>query len=588
MTPIEEIKQRLSIVDIVGQYVTLKKSGRNYKGLCPFHGEKTPSFMVSEELGIFKCFGCNKAGDIFKFIHEIEGLEFPQALKILADKAGVQLESEFEDKFAKKKKILYEINHLSAEFYHYFLLKHNAGKAGYSYFVDKRHLAISNIQEFKLGFAPNSWDLLFQYLSKKKYSLEDMLDSGAVVKKSSGEGYIDKFRNRVIFPLVETDNKIVGFAARTLGDDQPKYLNTNETLVFHKSQFIYGLDKAKLSLKNGSAVFVEGYMDVISAHQAGFKNFIASSGTSITQGQLKIVSRYTKDLIFCFDTDAAGVTATYRAVELAEKEVLNVKIAPLPGKYKDIDELVKNDKKGVEDVLNNSVPVYDFYLATALKKHDKTGAIGKKKIVEELTPLLSRIKNKVTLNHYIKLLSEELGIDQEVISDIIFGKTAVSASGEGSVFGEDRLLNTYRKTPEAYTLALLFKAPLDNIETFMYVDGQNTLNEKYFSNDTYKELYRRFSEFLTGEKGSFDIKYFSSTLPIELQKFAEELYLWDLDYVAKDDKLLKKEMESSFQRLKDTYVKKKRQEISQRIKQAELEKNEKLVRELTEEFNELS
>src|SRR3989344_5971936 len=186
MTPIEEIKQRLSIVDVVGQYVTLKKSGRNYKGLCPFHGEKTPSFMVSEELGIFKCFGCNKAGDIFKFIQEIEGLEFPQALKIVA------------------------------------------GKAGYSYFVDKRHLAISNIQEFKLGFAPNSWDLLFQYLSKKKYSLEDMLDSGAVVKKSSGEGYIDKFRNRVIFPLVETDNKIVGFAARTLGDDQPKYLNTNE------------------------------------------------------------------------------------------------------------------------------------------------------------------------------------------------------------------------------------------------------------------------------------------------------------------------------------------------------------------------
>ncbi|HLB51546.1 DNA primase [candidate division WWE3 bacterium RIFCSPHIGHO2_12_FULL_38_15] len=588
MTPIEEIKQRLSIVDVVGQYVTLKKSGRNYKGLCPFHGEKTPSFMVSEELGIFKCFGCNKAGDIFKFIQEIEGLEFPQALKILADKAGVQLESEFEDKFAKKKKILYEINHLSAEFYHYFLLKHNAGKAGYSYFVDKRHLAISNIQEFKLGFAPNSWDLLFQYLSKKKYSLEDMLDSGAVVKKSSGEGYIDKFRNRVIFPLVETDNKIVGFAARTLGDDQPKYLNTNETLVFHKSQFIYGLDKAKLSLKNGSAVFVEGYMDVISAHQAGFKNFIASSGTSITQGQLKIVSRYTKDLIFCFDTDAAGVTATYRAVELAEKEDMNVKIATLPTKYKDIDELIMNDRKSAEEVLKNSVPVYDYYLSTTLKKHDKNGAIGKKKIVEELTPLLSRIKNKVTLNHYIKLLSEELGIDQEVISDIIFGKTAVSASGEGSVFGEDRLLNTYRKTPEAYTLALLFKAPLDNIETFMYVDGQNTLNEKYFSNDTYKELYRRFSDVLSGEKGDFDIKYFSSSLPIELQKSAEELYLWDLDYVANDDKLLKRELEISFQRLKDLYIKKKRLEISQKIKQAELEKNEKLIHELIKVFNELS
>ena len=588
MTPIEEIKQRLSIVDVVGQYVTLKKSGRNYKGLCPFHGEKTPSFMVSEELGIFKCFGCNKAGDIFKFIQEIEGLEFPQALKILADKAGVQLESEFEDKFAKKKKILYEINHLSAEFYHYFLLKHNAGKAGYSYFVDKRHLAISNIQEFKLGFAPNSWDLLFQYLSKKKYSLEDMLDSGAVVKKSSGEGYIDKFRNRVIFPLVETDNKIVGFAARTLGDDQPKYLNTNETLVFHKSQFIYGLDKAKLSLKNGSAVFVEGYMDVISAHQAGFKNFIASSGTSITQGQLKIVSRYTKDLIFCFDTDAAGVTATYRAVELAEKEDMNVKIATLPTKYKDIDELIMNDRKSAEEVLKNSVPVYDYYLSTTLKKHDKNGAIGKKKIVEELTPLLSRIKNKVTLNHYIKLLSEELGIDQEVISDIIFGKTAVSASGEGSVFGEDRLLNTYRKTPEAYTLALLFKAPLDNIETFMYVDGQNTLNEKYFSNDTYKELYRRFSDVLSGEKGDFDIKYFSSSLPIELQKSAEELYLWDLDYVANDYKLLKRELEISFQRLKDLYIKKKRLEISQKIKHAELEKNEKLIHELIKVFNELS
>ncbi|EKD95633.1 MAG: hypothetical protein ACD_24C00410G0003 [uncultured bacterium] len=588
MTPIEEIKQRLSIVDVVGHYVSLKKSGRNYKGLCPFHGEKTPSFMVSEELGIFKCFGCNKAGDIFKFIQEIEGLEFPQALKILADKAGVHIESEYEDKFAKKKKLLFEINHLSAEFYHYLLLRHNAGKIGYSYFVDKRNLTLKTIQEFKLGFAPNSWDLLFQYLSKKKYVVEDMIDAGAVVKKSTGDGYIDKFRNRVIFPLVETDNKIVGFAGRGLGDEQPKYLNTSETLVFHKSQFIYGLDKAKMTLKNSTAVFVEGYMDVISAHQAGFKNFIAASGTSITQGQLKITSRYTKDLIFCFDTDFAGVNATYRAVELAEKEGLNVKIAALPGRYKDIDELIKNDKKGVEDVLNNSVPVYDFYLATSLKKNDKTSAIGKKKIVEELTPLFSRISNKVTLNHYVKLLSEELGIDQTVISDLISRKTAISASEDSPTLDDDKILNIYRKTPEAYMLALLFKAPLDNIETFMYVDGQNTLNEKYFSNDTYKELYRRFSEFLSGEKGNFDIKYFSSNLPVELQKFTEELYLWDLDYVAKDDKLFKKEMENSFQRLKDTYVKKKRQEISQRIKQAELEKNEKLVRELTEEFNELS
>src|SRR3990167_6053934 len=180
MTPIEEIKQRLSIVDVVSQYVSLKKSGRNYKGLCPFHGEKTSSFMVSEELGIFKCFGCNKAGDIFKFIQEIEGLEFPQALKILADKAGVHIESEFEDKFAKKKKLLYEINHMSAEFYHYLLLKHQAGKNGYTYFFDKRHITIETIQEFKLGFAPKGWNLLYQYLLKKKYAIEDMLDAGVV------------------------------------------------------------------------------------------------------------------------------------------------------------------------------------------------------------------------------------------------------------------------------------------------------------------------------------------------------------------------------------------------------------------------
>jgi DNA primase len=225
MDQIAEIKQKIDIVDLISTYVPLTKSGRNYKGICPFHNEKTPSFMVSPELQMFKCFGCGQGGDVFKFIELIEGIDFPQALKQLADKTGVKLEQNFSDQEEGRKKLLYEINHLASAFYHFILIKHPSGKDALGYFTKKRKIKKETIESFNLGYAPNSWDILYRSFSKKGYKTEDLINAGLVIK-STGSGHIDKFRSRVMFPLTDINGKIVGFSGRVLDDTTPKYLNT--------------------------------------------------------------------------------------------------------------------------------------------------------------------------------------------------------------------------------------------------------------------------------------------------------------------------------------------------------------------------
>jgi DNA primase len=376
MDQIAEIKQKIDVVDLISTYVPLTKSGRNYKGLCPFHSEKTPSFMVSPELQMFKCFGCGQGGDVFKFIELVEGIDFPQALRQLADKAGVKLEQNISDKEEGRKKILYEINHLAAVFYHFILIKHPAGKKALEYFIKKRKIKKETIEQFNLGYAPESWDILYRSFSKKGYKTEDLLNAGLIVK-STGSGHIDKFRARVMFPLADVSGKIVGFSGRVLDDTAPKYLNTPETQIFHKGSFIFALDKAKLDIKKEGAIVVEGHTDCITAHQYGINNVVASGGTAFTTSQLQILKRYTEDLILCFDADTAGDAAIQRGIELAEKENFNIKVIVVPAPYKDLDELLNADLASAKELISNPIPIYDFYLVSAFKHNDKTTALGK-------------------------------------------------------------------------------------------------------------------------------------------------------------------------------------------------------------------
>lgn len=243
----DKVKERIDIVELVGTYVELKKAGRNYKGLCPFHGENTPSFMVSPELQIYKCFGCNKSGDIFSFVQEIEGIDFFTALQQLADKAGVEVQQTYSDPQKQKKDLYYKINEDAAKLFQHFLLKHPSGKVALKYLKD-RGVKPSSIKDFNLGFAPDSWSTLYETLSKK-YNPTDLSAAGLTIPKRSGQGYIDRFRGRIIFPLVGIQNKVHGFVGRTIVGDDAKYLNTNDTLIFNKSAFIYALDKAKIAVK---------------------------------------------------------------------------------------------------------------------------------------------------------------------------------------------------------------------------------------------------------------------------------------------------------------------------------------------------
>lgn len=580
----DKVKELVDIVDLVGGYVELKKSGRNYKGVCPFHSEKTPSFMVSPELQIYKCFGCNKSGDVFSFVEEIEGVDFSTALAQLADRVGVEVESAFTDPQKKKKELLYKINDNAAQFYQHLLLNHSVGIEAKEY-LKKRGITPQAIKDFRIGFAPNNWSTAYDALSKR-YSAQDLAAAGLTLPKKSGQGYVDRFRGRIMFPLVGLQGEVLGFSGRTVTGDEPKYLNTSETLIFNKSSFIYGLDKAKVEIKHSGAVFVEGQVDVVSAHQAGLNNVIATSGTSLTQTQLKILKRYTTDITFCFDTDTAGVNAIFRGVDLAEKEDFNITVSVLPEKYKDLDEFVQADPiKAKLHMQEAKLPIYDFFIMSTVKKYDKKTSIGKKKIMNDLTPLFNKIKSPVTLDHYIKRISGELDLSEDTVATLISGDQTDSLITNDSHVKDlpATTISLSKKSPHEYILALLLKADLDTTQTILYKLGQ-----KDFTDTVLQQVFVSLKDYLLGRQRRFEIKYFIKRLDESLQPLVNEMYLWDMGNLTDNPTHLLKEIDTAYSRIKRETIRREMREMSVKIKEAEANKNPDLLVEYTNKLKELS
>ena len=351
MDEVQEIKNRLSIVDVVSPYVTLKKTGKSYKGNCPFHSEKTPSFIVTPELGIYKCFGCGEAGDIFNFIEKKEGIEFTEALEMLGNRVGVTITK----KQGRDNKDLYEANKLAQKFFSYCLLKTKDGKKALKYLKQERKLDEETIKKFGVGYAPDSWEKTMQVL-KGRGTTESTLETAGLIIKGGRNGYYDRFRDRVTFPFYDLSGRVLGFSGRTLSkDESAKYINTPETPIFHKGSTLYGLYTNKEGIKtNNKALIVEGQMDVISTSSAGFDFSVAPGGTALTDDQLKLLKRFTENVVLSFDSDSAGISALSRSMTLAEKEEINIKVLTL-GKYKDPDEAVKNAPKLFEKLFDNSV-----------------------------------------------------------------------------------------------------------------------------------------------------------------------------------------------------------------------------------------
>ncbi|MFA6159701.1 MAG: DNA primase [Parcubacteria group bacterium] len=440
-TDIEEIKSKLNIVDVLGEYIKLDKAGANWRALCPFHNEKSPSFMVNEEKQFWHCFGCQKSGDIFAFVMEMEGLEFREALKTLAEKAGVKLQSYSPQKSQEKNRTL-EILELATKFYEVQLWK-GEGKEKILKYLKDRGLNDETIKEFRLGYAPNGWRNILSFLLKRGYKIEEINRTGLLVQKTKNneqrtinnnenknsnighwslslDNCYDRFRDRIIFPIGDFSGKILGYTARvTPGSDesQAKYVNSPETDFYHKSRILYGLDKAKIEVKKQDAILlVEGQMDVIASHQAGIKNTVAVSGTALTLEQIAIIKRYTKNIQMFFDMDSAGENATKKSVKLCLASGMAVRIVSLEH-GKDAADMAKENPKKLEENVAGALPVMEYFLKSSFQKFDKNKVEDKKKITTEMLDIISNLENEVEKNYWIKKVAQDLGISESALTD---------------------------------------------------------------------------------------------------------------------------------------------------------------------------
>lgn len=410
MEPKEEIKQRLPIEVVIGEYVELKRAGRNYKGLSPFSAEKTPSFIVSPDKNIWHDFSSGKGGDIFSFVMEVEGMEFPEALKHLAAKAGVELEeySPAAKKDQQLKLKIYEINALAAKYYQACLLK-NQNALDY---LKDRGVTKQGIKDFELGYAPNSPTGLVNLLTKHKFTAEQIQRAGIATQRG-GQLY-DIFRERIMFPFLSPSGQHLGFTGRLIKKDGfgPKYMNTPQTLVYNKSNFLYGLNVAKEDVrKKDQIVLLEGNLDVVASSQAGVKQIVAASGTAITALQLRQIQRLTENLIFCLDTDKAGIEATIRSLEIAAPTDLKVTVASIPLEYKDPDELIKAEgSERWEVALQSAQDAFIWLIETLAKDIDLSSPNQKGSYAKSIIRVLNLIKNPVSQESYKKYLADKLDV----------------------------------------------------------------------------------------------------------------------------------------------------------------------------------
>ena len=419
--PIEEIKERLDIVDVIRGYLKLEKTGANYRAVCPFHSEESPSFFVSPARQIWHCFGCSEGGDMFEFVKKIEGIEFGEALKILADKAGVELKKQ-DFKKRNKKKELYEICDLATTFFQKQLEKSKTGKKAKKYLLS-RDISEDSIKKWRLGYAPANWRTLLKFLEGKGYDRDKIVKTGLVVRKgsksSSGtkQNFYDRFRGRIMFPVFNLHGQVIGFGGRILSKkkDAAKYLNTPNTPLYDKSKVLYGLNEAKVEIrKRDNCSLVEGYTDVIMSHQAGIKNAIATSGTALTSRQLDILKRYSDNLTTAFDMDVAGDSATKRGIDMAQAKDFDVRVIMMP-EDSDPADMVAEDKEKWKNKIEESKSIFDYYFETTFSKYDKEKPKGKKKIARVLLPVIKQIPNKIEQSQWVQRLAEEFNTKEENI-----------------------------------------------------------------------------------------------------------------------------------------------------------------------------
>lgn len=558
---VEEIKQNIDIVTLIGERVNLKKAGRNFKGLCPFHGEKTPSFFVTPDMQMYKCFGCAKSGDIFSFVMEFEGLTFPEALEQLATRAGVVLEKRERTTGEQKRERVLELLHLASEYYHYLLTEHEIGRKAINY-LKKRGITNQAIKDFKLGYSIDSWDALQKYLiHKKKYTTEELEAAGLVIRSDRG-GYYDRFRGRIMFPLVTYSGKIVGFSGRTLDPDakEAKYINSPETDYYHKSELLYGITQAKRSIKEKDRIIiVEGELDVISSHQIGLKEVVAIKGSALTQEQASLIRRLTHNVILALDADAAGQEAIHRGIGVCETQALNLRVARLSG-GKDPDELSKNDPKALKALMLEAQSVYSYLIESACEQFDPTSGEGKKKIVQTVMPQLSKIEHAVEREFYVKKLAQSLKVSESAIVEEVIKAKRFQPSGYES--------NQTTKSPKFNRREVLERQVVGlALHLNRPVEALQTVNTDWFEEPHLRRLLEALRQVSVTSKGMDCIAH----LPSEIHPLAQDVYTMQVSWLEESQETLKNLFKDTIFTLELTWAKQYLVTLTKQMTQSSLD-----------------
>ncbi|MBT7483819.1 DNA primase [Candidatus Peregrinibacteria bacterium] len=580
-----DIKNRLSIEDVVAPYVQLKRAGRSLKACCPFHQEKTPSFVVSPERQLAYCFGCNKGGDMFTFIQEIEGLDFKGSIEFLADKAGLdmaqyEMAAPVSKEIKNHKQTLYEINEECSKFYQDLLRSSKEGKKALQY-LENRGFTASTIQEFQVGLSPDSFEETYEHLVQKNCSKEDLLELGLVIAKDTGGGRVyDRFRLRLMFPIWDSKGRVVGFGGRALKKgEQPKYLNSPESPIYHKSDVLYGFDKAKKSIREKDlVVVVEGYMDVMASRQAGTTNVVASSGTALTEAQIKLIKRFTPNVAFAFDTDSAGHDALRRAVELGQHYGLNMQVIQVP-EGKDPDECIKQDPKLWEDAVENAPFYLDYYLHQVGEAYDCSTMEGKKQALQAFLPLLKQA-GSLERDHFIKQLGFLLKTDPSFVYDEFNSLKKDPYAATRTHQGKVPTNFSQKPSDSEYFIGMLLQFPEQVRKEVLTIPG-NMFEEPLKT--VYKSIVSQYNA-----EACVDVRIILNDFSEEEQKKWEVAMLFaEMRNSDLSEEMITREMQAVGARHQKTDQQKLAQELMHKIRQAQESNDREAEAKLFQEYSSL-
>lgn len=583
MDQVAQVRERTDIVDLLSEFITLKKAGRNFKALCPFHSEKSPSFVISPERQIWHCFGCSRGGDAFTFLMDYEHLEFPEALRLLAKRAGIELS---QDRYLagqnSKKEAVYKVNKNAADFYHYVLTKHPAGKKALAYLAE-RGVSDKLIETFKIGYAPRVGSVLSKYLiTKKKHTEEQLLEAGLVTTR--GYRLSDFFFNRIMFPLFDHRDNVVGFSGRSLLADAsgPKYINTRETIVYHKGDLVYGLNVTKEAIrKENQVILVEGEFDAISCYKHGVSNVVAVKGTALTENQVSLLGRFAEKITVCFDGDRAGEEAIRRSLPIIEKKGLSTTVVVIPG-GKDPDESLKNNELAFKMAVKHDENVYQYLLDLAVRTHGTDAIEAKRKIADDVLFIYGNIQNEIIKEHYLKKLSVALDTTLDSITKELEKRRTKQISPISAIITAKEK-RSREELLEEYLVSLILQSDVPKAASQLAV---NILSDSMTKERAYQKILHHLLDFFADSE-TFDRSAFVQRLPTELVTSYDRSLLFPLP-VFKESENYISEVEKVATQLNTIYLRTKMKDLAVKIKVTEKEGDEERAEKLRQAYAELA